>query len=106
MLDIMAGGDVQVTEVDGLVGEDKGHGASAGDYPHGHAGYDGVPWPSPSQGVDGVDDSKQPIHADAGDEEHGAVHVPVKAGGDHTAHEGAEEPVIAFKVVGDLEGEH
>lgn len=101
----MAGGDVQLTEVNSLFGEDEGHRASKGQNPHGHTGYGCVPWPSPSQGVNGVDYSKEPVHTDGSDEENRAIHVPVKGCSDHTAHERAEYPVVATKVVGDLEGE-
>lgn len=102
----MTSGDVQLPKVNSLVGEDKGHGASAGDEPHDRASYDGVLRPPPGQGVDGVDNSKKPIHADTGNEENRAVHVPVEAGSNHTAHDGAEDPIIAHKMVEDLQGEH
>lgn len=101
----MAGGDVQLSEVKSLFGEDEGHRTSKGQHPRGHAGYGRVPRPSPSQGVNGVDYGKKPVHTDASYEENGAIHVPVKGCSDHTAHERAEDPVVATKVVGDLEGE-
>lgn len=103
--DVMAGGDAQLLEVNGLLREDEGHRAGEGQNPHGRAGYDGVPRPPPDQGIDGVGDGEEAVHADASDEEDGAVHVPVKGGGDHAAHHRAEQPVVAAKVVDDLEGQ-
>lgn len=102
----MAGGDVQLFEVNSLLGDNKGHRASKGQYPHDHAGSDGVSRPPPSQGVDGIHNSEQPVQANARYKKNRTVHVPVKSGRDHTTHQGPEYPVVAVEVVEDLEWEH
>lgn len=104
-LDIMAGGDVQLTEVYGLFGDNKGHRGGKRQNPCGHAGDDRVPRPSPSQGLDGINDSHKPVQADASDEENRAIHVPVKSGSHHLAHDRTKYPVVASEMVGDLERE-
>lgn len=104
-LDIVAGGDVQLTEIHSLFGDNKGHRGSKRQNPYSHTGNDCVPRPSPSQGVDGINDSKKSVHADASDEENRAIHVPVKCCSHPPAHERTKYPVVASKMVGDLERE-
>lgn len=101
----MASGDVQLAHENGLLRQKEGHRASEGQHPHGHTGNGRVPWPPPGQRVDGVDYGEEPVHADAGYEEDGAIHVPVEGCSDHAAQDRPEDPVVATEVVGDLEGE-
>jgi len=104
VLHIVAGGDAQVGQMEGLPGDEERGDAPEGQQPHGGTRGGGRLRAAPRQGVHGVDHRQEAVDADARHEQHGAVHVAVERRGDDPAHGGAVDPVVAEVVVGALEG--
>ncbi|TNN56989.1 hypothetical protein EYF80_032800 [Liparis tanakae] len=101
-VDVVAGGDVGVLDPDGVVVQVQRRAGEPHERPDGHADADGhlVVLPLLRQRV-----SYHPValHAEAGDEEDGAVHVAVEEAHHHFAQRLAVRPVVAVEVVRDLQ---
>uniref|UniRef100_A0A8C3S3I4 Uncharacterized protein n=1 Tax=Chelydra serpentina TaxID=8475 RepID=A0A8C3S3I4_CHESE len=103
--DVVAGGDVQLWDVLGMVVAQQ----RAQTQPHGqpdtHTDSCRLPEVLGAPPQEGVHQRDIAVQADAGEEEDGAVHVPIEEGDQGTACVVPKEPVVAQQMIGDLEGQ-
>lgn len=104
ILHVVAGGDVQVGQMQRLFGDQERRDSAQGQHPHGTTDRPGRLRAAPRQRLYGVNHSQETVDADTHDEQDGAIHVAIEGGCDNSAQEGAIDPVVAMEIVGDLEG--
>lgn len=102
-VDVMAGGDVGVFELGGVVVQVQRGGGAPDEGPDGDANAHGHFVVLPLLGQ-GVSHDPVPLNAEAGDEQHRAVHVPVEEAHQNFAQRLSIGPVVALEVVGNLQG--
>uniref|UniRef100_A0A3B3SIJ4 Uncharacterized protein n=1 Tax=Paramormyrops kingsleyae TaxID=1676925 RepID=A0A3B3SIJ4_9TELE len=90
----MAGGDAQLFEVGGLLGQQNGH----------HANHHRILSTAPGQRFDGVHYRQEAVYANAHHQQDGAVHITIESGRDEAARGLPVSPVVAIEMVGHLEG--
>lgn len=100
----MAGSDVQGRNIDGLLHDIQGDGDQKNQEPDRQGETDGNVCLLP--GVShGVHYHPVPLHAEAGHEEDGAVHIAIEKANQHLAKGIPIGPVVAMQVIGNLQGE-
>ena len=100
----MAGRDVKGRDVGGLLHNVQGDGKQQNEQPYSQGDADGNA--CLLLGVHhGVHDDPVSLHAEAGHEEDGAVHVAIEKANEHLAKRLPVSPVVAMDVVRNLQGE-
>lgn len=100
-VDIVAGGDVGVFELCGVVVQVQRRAGDPDESPDGHANTDRHFVVLPLMGQR-VSHHPVPLHTEAGDEKHGAVHVPIEEAHKDFAQRLPVDPVVAVKMVLDF----
>lgn len=101
---IMTGGDVQGWNVDGLLHDIQRNGNQQNQQPYSQRDTDGDVCLLP--GVHhGVHDDPVSLHAEAGHEENGTVHVAIEKANEYLAKGFPVNPVVAMYVIGNLQRE-
>lgn len=99
---IMTGRDIKGWDVTGLLHEIQGDGNQQNQQPYSQGDTNGNVGLLPGMHY-GVHDNPVPLHAEAGHEENGTIHVAVEKANEYLAKRFPVNPVVAMDMIGNLQ---